>query len=137
MGSRSVTHGMPKTFAILYAPIKWVMQNAPPQKPTIPVRTPTSPAPKLSLTKPIVTKELGKPATSTSVTHLLAAPMSEGISQTRDWSTSKSKALALTYDTGTTDAEEAAAIEVTAFSDADTDSPGNMNEITRGHSSCH
>ena len=38
--------------------------------PKIPVRTPTSPAPKLSLTKTIVTKELGK-LTTTSVSPVL------------------------------------------------------------------
>ena len=70
----------------------------PPGIPKISVRTPTSPAPELSLTKSIVTKELGKPTTSASVSRVLAAPVSEAIAQARNWPSPKSKAWDPKFD---------------------------------------
>ena len=62
----------------------------PPGIPKISVRTPTSPAPELSLTKPIVTKELGKPITRVSASCVLAVPVSEV--RARDKATANSDA---------------------------------------------
>ena len=70
----------------------------PPGIPKISVRTPTSPAPKLSLTKPIVTEEFGKPTTSAPpVSSILAASASEAITQDMD----QSKSGSPTYDKAT------------------------------------